>query len=132
MLSRRKSSGDPPETLHGRSPDFLAKSHAGPHNMWSKKKARSVQSHGLYKKVSFLALIQPVGQLVVRLKDSLKVPPFCQTKIVLNTVLKLIFWSILAFKNQNFKRLFGFSGVRFFEGTSENVLHIHCITMYYA
>ena len=49
MLSRRKLSGDPPETLHGRSPDFLAKSHAGPHSMWSKKKARSVQSHGLYK-----------------------------------------------------------------------------------
>ena len=107
---------------------FPLRQHAGPHSMWSKKKARSVQSHGLYKKVSFLALIRPVGQPVVRLKDSLKVPPFCQTKIVLNTVLKLIFWSILAFKNQNFKRLFGFSGARFFEGTSENVLHIFYLT----
>ena len=36
MLSRRKLSGDPPETLRGGSPDFLAKSLANPDKIFKK------------------------------------------------------------------------------------------------
>ena len=36
MLSRQKLSGDPPETLRGGSPDFLAKSLANPDKIFKK------------------------------------------------------------------------------------------------
>ena len=40
MLSRRKLSGDPPETPRGGSPDFLAKSLANSDKIFKKKEKK--------------------------------------------------------------------------------------------